>query len=191
MEDAVLLVLDFSSTDGGSASSMSRIRSHFTQLVRTQHSCSEKTASAESVTLDSYLQYCEIAQPSSSVKVETLLSLLKGPDMSQQFTSLKGLPLEMQSNALTWTMEEATTISVTNEKVVRCAVLVVSLPQPPPLLMGTPLQKIQFEIGSPEYDNLAVRLTIQWSSEWEHQFNLTPLFDLSQRTCLFQLPARY
>ena len=51
----------------------------------------------------------------------------------------------------------------------------------PTLLMGTPLQKIQFEIESPEYDNLAVRLTIQWSSEWEHQFNLTPLFDLSQR----------
>ena len=126
VEDAVLLVFDFSSTDGGSASSMSRIRSHFTQLVRTQHSCSEKTASAESITLDSYLQYCGRAQPSSSVKVETLLSLLMGPDMSQQFTSLKGLPLEMQSlidNALTWTMEEATKISVTNEKVVRCAIL--------------------------------------------------------------------
>ena len=130
---------DFSSTDGGSASSMSRIRSHFTQLVRTQHSCSEKTTSAESITLDSYLQYCGIAQPSSSVKVETLLSLLMGPDMSQQFRSLKGLPLEMQSlidNALTWTMEEATTISVTNEKVVRCAVLVVSLPQPPTFADG-------------------------------------------------------
>ena len=133
VEDAVLLVFDFSSTDGGSASSMSRIRSHFTQLVRTQHSCSEKTASAESFTLDSYLQYCGIAQPSSSVKVETLLSLLMGPETPDmlQFTSLKGLPLEMQSlidNALTWTMEEATTISVTNEKVVRCAVLPSTAP---------------------------------------------------------------
>ena len=47
--------------------------------------------------------------------------------------------------------------------------------------MGTPLQKIQFEIESPEYDNLTVRLTMQWSSEWEHPFNLTPLFHLSQR----------
>ena len=37
VEDAVLLVFDFSSTDGGSARSMSRIRSRFTQLVRTQH----------------------------------------------------------------------------------------------------------------------------------------------------------
>ena len=106
-----------------------------------------------------------------------------GPVMSKQFSHLKNLPSDIPSlvdKVLTWTMEENTTITLTSERVVKLASLIVQLPSPPPSLLGSPLKSIQLDIHNPESDNLGVELILQWS-QWDHKFTLTPSFDLSQR----------
>ena len=77
-------------------------------------------------------------------------------------------------------MEDNTTITLTSERVVKLASLIVQLPRPPPSLLGSPLQSIQLDIRNPENDNLGVELILQWS-QLEQPFTLTPSFDLSQR----------
>ena len=181
-DDATLLVFDFSATahtGTGSALKLRMIQPYLeTQLY---YSFSENTAaSGQSLSLKAYLHYFGVT---SNVTVDTLLSLLMGPDMSKQFSHLKNLPSDITSlvdKVLPWTMEENTTITLTSERVVKLASLIVQLPSPPPSLLGSPLKSIQLDIHNPESDNLGVELILQWS-QLEQPFTLTPSFDLSQR----------
>lgn len=191
--NASLLIFDFM-PQANSTSNLLMKQSRFLQFFSTfrspqsVHATTQKqplgqiVASGENLSLETYLQYWEITD-AESVIVKTLLSLLMGPDMSDQFTSLKGLPPDVQSLinvVLQYTMDKTTTIAVTDEGEVSLATLFVTLPEPPPSFLGAPVQKIQLDVENPGSDDLTVKIVLQWS-QWQDTINLTPLFDLSKR----------
>ena len=131
-DDATLLVFDFSATTHTGTSNALKLRM-IQPYLETQlyYSFSENTAaSGQTLSLKAYLHYFGVT---SNVTVDTLLSVLMGPDMSKQFTNLKNLPSDITSlvdKVLPWTMEENTTITLTSKRVVKLASLIVQLPSP-------------------------------------------------------------
>ena len=187
--DAVLLIFDFVAVaHQTSSTSKLLMRSFFPKLYSTLgsvHATAHKgiAASSGNLSLEAYLQYWGITDRPDSVLANALLSLLMGPDISDQFTSLKGLPPDIQSLVdliVRCTMKNTTTIAFTNEGEVSLASLFINLPRPPPSFLGAPIQKIQLGVENPEGDDLCVKIILQWS-QWQNTFNLTPLFDLSKR----------
>lgn len=181
---ASLLVFDFTP----SGTSMTINQSEFLRslsIPRCYQSMGlQNTPTPKSLPVEKYLQEMGVSTPPGKVVVKTLMSLLLGPNLNDQFTNLHGPPPAIKSllpKILEYTINVATTITVMTTVGVTSASIQVNLPAKPPSLMGSPLSGIQWSIKDPESDSVSVKIIFQWSQNSLIPFDMTDFLDLSVR----------
>jgi hypothetical protein len=184
--DSTLLVFDFASAQSGNGTSTLIEQPELLWNLNTPK-CSRTlhhVPTSKSLPVQKYLQEMGVSTPPAKVVVKTLLSLLLGPNINDQFANLQGPPPAIQSllaKILGYILDLETTVTVGTTGGVTSAAIQVNLPDQPPSLMGAPLTGIQWNVKDPESDNVSVKIIFQWSHSSLPPFDLTNFLDLSVR----------